>query len=53
MDYKAELQNIMDGCINSIKDRRDISSSYLIGLVQMKAIVVNYLKDKDITLQDK
>lgn len=51
MDYNAGLQNIMNNHIDEIKKDKILSADYLIGLIQMKCIVNDYLRDKEIVLK--
>ena len=53
MDYNRELQSVMDRHIEEIKSDKILSSDYLIGLIQMKCIVNNYLRDKEIVLKSQ
>lgn len=50
MDCKYELIDIMDRCIEEVKkDETTLHYDYLIGLIEMKILVMNYIKDKNIT----
>lgn len=51
MDYNSELQSAMNKHIDEIRNDKILSTDYLIGLIQMKCIVNDYLKDKDIVLK--
>ena len=48
MDYREELIRVMDEQIDCIRGDKFQCSNYMIGLIKMKCIVKEYLKDKEI-----
>lgn len=48
MNYTEELKKVMDLHIKHIKIDSSVPADYLIGLLHMKGVVLNYLKDKEI-----
>lgn len=48
VNYTEELKKVMDLHIKHIKIDSSVPADYLIGLLHMKGVVLNYLKDKEI-----
>ncbi len=54
MDYKEELDKVMNNYINSKKSSKLSSNmnGYVVGLTEMKGVILGFLKDKEISKKE-